>query len=229
MSDANPLPPPKLHRFAEQNLVINLDTLVPLEAVPHTLKMMKNILFALALSALQTGFAQKSHELKISTIDPIFKMAHLSYEYTVSPRWGLELMLRHNWGVGAYTYPAPPGGLTQQVLTVVFSQRFYPFAQRHNWLGGWLVGAYLREDWMVSSSWKMFPRLTLFQEYSGWEYASGRSVRAGAGLLVGYKKRFGRHLFAEADLGYDLNVTISKEAYRNDIAGILGLKVGWRF
>lgn len=37
------------------------------------------------------GHCSKSHELKISPIDPVFKMAHLSYEHQVSPRWSLEL------------------------------------------------------------------------------------------------------------------------------------------
>lgn len=190
--------------------------------------MQNSFLFAALLTAYSV-WGQKGHELKISVVEPIFQMAHLSYEYQMSPRWGLELMTRYNWSLGAYTYPYPPDGATQQVLTAVLTQRFYPFCYRENWLTGILFGAYLREDWLVSSSWEQFPDLKLFDEYGAWEQRNGRSARAGAGLMAGYKKRWGEHLFAEADWGYDLNVASRRQGYGLDIAGLIALKAGWKF
>lgn len=190
---------------------------------------MHKFFFVTALLAAQTVFAQKSHVLKISTIEPIFKMAHLSYEYHISPQWSLELMARYNWGVGAYTYPTPGEDLTQQVLSLMLSQRFCPFSRREDWMKGLLFGAYLREDWLVSSSWQQYPDLNLFQEYTAWRPVNGRSVRAGAGLLWGYKKRWGNHLLTEFNWGYDLNLGFYRPGFGLDIAGIIALKVGWQF
>lgn len=190
---------------------------------------MQNVLLCIVLLVALPTFAQKNHELKISTIEPVFQMAHLSYEYQILPRWGLELMTRYNWNLGAYTYPTPQGGVTQRALTVVLSQRFYPLYNRENWLKGFLFGAYLREDWLVSSSWKQFAYLKLFEEYGAWEPENGRGIRAGAGLMLGYKKSWGQHLFTEANWGYDMNSTVINEIHRLDIAGIIALKAGWRF
>jgi hypothetical protein len=188
---------------------------------------MRNTLLLAALLTASSVWGQRRHELKISTIEPFFQMAHLSYQYQISPRWGLELMTRYNWSLGAYTYPYPPNGTTQRALTVVLSQRFYPFCYRRNWLKGILFGAYLREDWLVSSSWEQFSDLKLFDEYGAWEPGAGRSIRAGAGLMLGYKKRWGEHLFVEANLGYDLNAAFPR--FNHDIAGIIALKLGWGF
>jgi len=191
--------------------------------------LMQNTLLFAALLTAHSVWGQKGHELKISAVEPVFQMAHLSYEYQNSPRWGLELMARYNWDLGAYTYPDPPNGAAQQVLTVVLSQRFYPLGRRKDWLRGFLFGAYLREDWLVSSSWKQFPQLALFDEYTVWEPQDGRVLRAGAGLMFGYKKYWGKHLLAEVNWGYDLNSIINNPIHGLDIAGLIALKAGWKF
>ncbi len=196
---------------------------------------MKNILYLAFLLITRFAFAQTSHQLKISPIDPLFKMAHLSYEYQPASRSGLELMLRYNWGVDSW-YSAPgSGSATQQTLTTTLTQKIYLFCNQKNWLKGWFAGLYIREDWLLFHPDKQYEYLRLRQNYRHWRPNEGNPIRLGMGIVAGYKCRFGKHFFVEASLGCDSNlfswIAIHRVFYfdKMDIAGILGAKAGWRF
>jgi len=195
---------------------------------------MKQILYLVSLFIGQAAFAQTSHELKISTLDPLFKMAHFSYEFKPDARMGLELMLRYNWGVGS-SYSGPGwGSATQRTVTATLTQKIYPLGNRKNWLKGWFAGLYFREDWLLSRPEVQYEYFGLWHNYAYWKQDEGNSIRLGAGMVAGYQYFWGRHFFVEGSLGYDANLYVwlapRRLEYANmDVAGIPGVKAGWRF
>ncbi len=91
----------------------------------------------------------------------------------------------------------------------------------------------MREDWLLSHPERQYESFQLWHNYAFWKQGDGNSIRLGVGVVAGYKRMIGKHLLVEVSLGYDTNLYAwlapRPEFFDMDIAGIPGVKAGWRF
>ncbi len=205
---------------------------------------MKIIFSALLLFAAQTAFGQKIHEIKTDLLLPFVPGGHLAYEFIPEKRLGVEVEARYRWNVnghysneGPISPPCPTTEceslplflLNQKVLTINISAKFYLLKKRSG--SGPYVGAYVREDWLLSRRDPVYAYLYLPEYYVNdrIQPVQSSNLRNSIGLLAGYKFLFWKHWTLEASMGIDWDYrSLFGDRTEMDWAGIPSLKAGYR-